>query len=241
MTTGDGRDDEPMWPMAAPAQAGVVPAQAGPGSTRDGSGGGADGRGVVTDGSGASAVAGDLVSGESGVSGAGLPQAEAVAGVPSGGGDEPEVVGRAGRKRPRAKVIALVAGLAVIVAVVVAGGIALNVYDQQTKIDRSTPTLAVSQLVDAMFTARDESTVARFSCKKADLGALRRLMTNVKDQEARFHTHISVAADEMKLSSQSVVEARLSLTGEGWNNFQNWAFETANQDGWRVCSARQLT
>ncbi|MGY0232617.1 hypothetical protein [Longispora urticae] len=137
--------------------------------------------------------------------------------------------------------IALVAGLAVIVAVVVAGGIALNVYDQQTKIDRSTPTLVVSQLVDAMFTERDESAVARFSCKKSDLGALRALLADLKEREQRFDTKFRVAATNLKQAGSSTVEADLALSVMGTEDAQHWTFDTANQDGWRVCSARKVT
>ncbi|MEV6523464.1 hypothetical protein AB0M43_16055 [Longispora sp. NPDC051575] len=137
--------------------------------------------------------------------------------------------------------IALVAGLAVIVAVVVAGGIALNVYDQQTKIDRSTPTVVVTQLVYEMFSNRDDEAVARFSCRKAELGPLRELLSGIKAQEASGGPNVKVTAEALTLSGKSEVHAQLRLSAPTGDGIENWIFDTADQDGWRVCAARKVT
>ncbi|WP_412540791.1 hypothetical protein R8Z50_34215 [Longispora sp. K20-0274] len=234
MTSGDGQSDEPMWPMVAPQVVSGVPVH---GDAGDRGAGRVDPGPVVPDAAAEERQRSEAVAGGEAGAFAGSGEGEAsVVGATTGlaGGGQ-------GRRRPRGKVIALVAGIAVIVAVVVAGGIALRVYDEQTKIDRSTPTLVVSQLVDAMFTARDEPTVARFSCKKADLGALRALLADLKEREGRFNTQFRVTATNLQQAGQSTVQADLELSAMGTEDTQRWTFETANQDGWRVCSARTLT
>jgi hypothetical protein len=142
------------------------------------------------------------------------------------------------RRRLRGRHIALVLAI-VVVVLITAGVISLTVYHEQTKIDRSTPTVAVAQLVDAMFTARDEAGVARFSCPESRLGPLRDLAATINQQEKSYNTHIVVSVEYMQLMGQSTVETKLSLAGMGWNTIQSWNFDTVDHDGWRVCAARK--
>ncbi len=111
-------------------------------------------------------------------------------------------------------------------------------YDQSTKIDRSTPTIAVTQLVSAMFASRDEATVARFSCREPRLQPLRDLAADLKDRERRFGTHFGVTVSDMRLMGSSTVEVELGLSAAGTKDVQLWVFEMVDEGGWRVCAAR---
>ncbi len=143
------------------------------------------------------------------------------------------------KRRLAGRRIALIAGIAAALVLISAGWLALNVYDEKTKIDRSTPTVAVTQLVDALFTQRDESAVARFSCRKPQLAPLRDLAADLAQREKRFNTRFAVTVRNLQLKGSSTVEVELGLAASGTEDVQPWIFETVDEDGWRVCSARK--
>jgi hypothetical protein len=120
------------------------------------------------------------------------------------------------------------------VLAVTGAGIAFLLYNRATEVNRSTPTIAVHQFLNAVFVERDDDRAKLFTCRE---------WTVQRSDEARgrFDPEVKVkwedVTEESRQGKQAVVTARLQLLWQGFADFQQWRFEVVEDSGWRVCGA----
>jgi hypothetical protein len=121
-------------------------------------------------------------------------------------------------------------------------------YDQATKPDRSSPDVAVSNYLRAMFVDRDEVRAGLFACRERSvLDEIRRSRDDLVAREKDLHVNISVswgplqiARDNGRTSVSVDVRRTALIDGVTQSVVDPWLFEVVQQDGWRVCGAHKV-
>jgi hypothetical protein len=121
----------------------------------------------------------------------------------------------------------------------VAGVVGIAVYNQATKLDRSTPTVVARQFLEAALIDKDVKKVGLFVCQRwpAD---------QAMDETAVDNLDPSVAVDWGATSeeiqggnAQVVVRITFSQPIGGGNfarSVHTWTLDLEEDDGWRVCA-----
>jgi hypothetical protein len=183
----------------------------------------------------------------------GPPAPYAAAGLP-GAANEPQpgiARPRSSTGRRRRIVVAVLAVILGASALLCLGGIGVGyfVYHRVSEPDRSTPTVAVDQYLNATFVARDASRARLFTCADPQsIGEGQGLLRDVQDKEARFGAHIAVSWESLKASVKDnsatvdgVVRLNTTIGGNSQEEIQNWRFSVSRRSGWRVCDARRIS
>ena len=140
--------------------------------------------------------------------------------------------------------------LAVVVVLCVGGlGVGYVLYDKATEPDRTTPTVAVDQYLEAALVDRDDSRASLYTCgRSADMQAIKSLREEIEGIEHRYGIHVNVAWDKVTAEAGKAatpVSARLrvqvpEVNGQYSESLQQWRFQTEKRSGWRVCGAERL-
>ena len=156
--------------------------------------------------------------------------------------------GRGGRFRSRrARLwLALSAGILALLCLGGAGVIFL-LYDDATEIERSAPDAVVDNFLGAYFVSRSDSEAALYMCKEG--GAFSELSAFRADIENRERSHgvgilvsWSTFTVETREGRGSVTTDLTKATESGKESITRpWKFEVVEQDGWRVCGAKEST
>jgi hypothetical protein len=130
-------------------------------------------------------------------------------------------------------------------------GVAVLLYDKETKVDRAEPDAVVDNFVRAYVVDKNDNEVALYQCKTAaDLGALSALRTEILDREKNFKVHVSVSWSTLTVNAvsqaQKNVNADLTIAGSSGGKVisrrtESWSFTVLDQDGWRVCGATKVS
>lgn len=154
------------------------------------------------------------------------------------------------RRRPRnwRLIIAVTAG--VVSFLCASGSVAGYVwYSQATTPDRSTPSLVVRQYLEAIFEDDDPARASLFTCGKPEsLTEVQDTLADIHQRESRFGVKITVGWDSFNTTEQgknATVTLNLLIRVPEANGYpsesqDHWAFTTANDNGWRVCSAHKV-
>jgi hypothetical protein len=152
------------------------------------------------------------------------------------------------RRQERRRTWALLG--AVLLAICMTGSVVgFVLYNRATRIDRSTPVVAVFQYVDAIFEQRDAGQAKLFECEKASgRAALDAVLDDLEERERRYGIHISVSVTNFASSVEGTsaqVQADLLIDvpeadGKLSRSSQRWNFDLRDEDGWRVCSAQRV-
>ena len=180
------------------------------------------------------------------------PQEPTAGPVPMAGGPGPGVpVGGTGvpqkpRNRRTRLILVMIAG---IVGLLCLGGVgvAISLYDDATKIERTAPDAVVDNFLRAYLVNRDDQEVSLYACKSGaafdDLSALRIEMI---DREKKFSVKVSASWSSLTVSDvdqdRKNVETDLVIAGSSNGNTvsrhtESWSFGVVDDGGWRVCSA----
>ena len=123
-------------------------------------------------------------------------------------------------------------------------------YDKATTPNRGSPAVVVVQYLNAYLGSRDSSRAALFACGgNPDLPAVKAARDDLAGRERQFGVSIDVAVDGAQETSRAddraQVAASISLTaivnGSSQRVVEQWAFQTENRDGWRVCDGHEVT
>jgi hypothetical protein len=127
-----------------------------------------------------------------------------------------------------------------LIAVVLASGagvIGLLAYEKVAGPDRSTPTVALRQYLYAAFVEKSADRIALFACAQPD--------ETVRAAPRMFDPEIDVSwgglVEATRSGGRSLVRAQLKLSSGGFTQVQAWEYELVDQQGWRVCQARQIS
>ena len=140
-------------------------------------------------------------------------------------------------RRLRKGRLLLILGIVVLSLFVVGGVAGLIVYNEATKIDRSTPTVVVRQFLQAALVDKDAAVVGLFVCGKWSSGqAMAAADLNLDPAIVVAWGVTSEQIDGGK--ARVVARVTFSLTGSGVSqrSVESWAFDAVQEDGWRVCS-----
>ena len=164
---------------------------------------------------------------------------------PTGAGTPPAEPPKKPRNRRLRLWLALGAG---ILSLLCLGGIgiAVLVYDDETKIERTTPGASADSFLRAYLVNRDDDEVALYSCKSGgDFSDLEAYRTDIQNRESRFSVGIQVIWEGLRVTTNGTTgTAETDLTrslGDGTERITDtWQLAMVDQDGWRVCGAAKV-
>lgn len=122
-------------------------------------------------------------------------------------------------------------------------------YGKAVAPDRSTPSLAVRQYLQATFEAEDSGRAGLFTCGRPEmLSEVQDTVADIRAREARFGVRIVVAWEGFSTTEQgSKASVSTSLlirvpeaNGSTSESLDHWIFTTVKTDGWRVCGAHRV-
>ncbi len=125
-------------------------------------------------------------------------------------------------------------------------GIAVLLYDEETKIVRTTPGAAADNFLRAYLVNRDEREVGLYSCKSGgEFSELAAYRTDIERREAQFSIGIQVVWEGLRVATdgqQGTVDADLTRSlGDGSERITDtWRLGLVDEEGWRVCSATKV-
>jgi len=163
-------------------------------------------------------------------------------------GTPPDAPAKKSRNRRLRLWVALGAGVLALLCLGGAG-VALLLYDGETKIDRAASDQVTSSFLRAYLVNRSDDEAALYRCRDgAELEQLASLRAEMIDREKKFGTKVTAVWESMVVSAATGAAASVSvdLVIVGSKNGQqissrteSWSFGLIDQDGWRVCSARK--
>ena len=163
-------------------------------------------------------------------------------GVPVGGTGVPQKP----RNRRTRLILVMIAG---IVGLLCLGGVgvAISVYDDATKIDRSDPDTVADSFLIAYLVNRDDKAAQLFTCESADLTNLNALREQLVAREKKFNVKVSVSWGALARAAvgpgQEDVSTELTISGStngqvSSSRNEEWRFRVVDSGGsWRVCNA----
>ena len=154
------------------------------------------------------------------------------------------------RKRKLRMWVAMAAG---ILGILCLGGVGVAVllYDEETKIERTAPDAVADNFLRAYLLNRDDQEASLYSCgSEADLGEISSLRTEILNREQHFDVKVSVSWSTLTLADvdqlHKSANTDLVIAGSSGGRVvsrrtETWSLGLADNDGWRVCSARKTS
>ncbi|MBU2663285.1 hypothetical protein KOI35_07155 [Actinoplanes bogorensis] len=125
-------------------------------------------------------------------------------------------------------------------------GVAVLLYDDETKIERTAPDAVVDNFLGAYLVSRNDQEAELYQCKSggdlAELGAFR---ADIVQREQQFSAGINVSWGSFSVTTNGkqaeVVTDLTKATSNGNESVTKpWRFALTDQDGWRVCGAAEM-
>ncbi len=126
-------------------------------------------------------------------------------------------------------------------------GIAVLLYDEETKVERAEPDQVTSSFLRAYLGNRNDEETALYTCSSgARLDQLAALRAEIINREKRFGSSVSVVWESLIVGpvSGNATSVSVDLVIAGSKNgaqtssrTEPWSFELTDQNGWRVCGA----
>jgi hypothetical protein len=164
---------------------------------------------------------------------------------------EPEAEGEAAPKlTPRRRRLRLwIAVAAGVLGILCAGGIGVAVllYDEETKIERTAPDAVVDSFLRSYFVNRDDKEAALYQCESGgDFRQAADLRSDIVSRESQYTIGIRVSWTDLTVSNvggQTTVttELRRAISDGSERTSDSWRFILVDEDGWRVCGAEKLS
>jgi len=126
-------------------------------------------------------------------------------------------------------------------------GVALLLYDGETKIERADPDAVADNFLRAYLVNRDEDEVALFACRSGgDFSEMEAYRTDIVNRESRFSISIQVAWEGLRVTTngkQGTVDADLTRSIQDGTErvTDTWRLGIVDEDGWRVCGATKIS
>jgi hypothetical protein len=165
--------------------------------------------------------------------------------VPPAAGTGVGPVGKRPNQRKRLW-IAMVGGIMVLLCL--GGvGVVVSLYDDATKIVRAEPDAVVDNFLGAYLVNRNDGEAELYECKSGlDLAELEAYRADIVSREKSHSVGITTSWSSFTVSTTgdrgTVTTDMTKATSNGNERITKpWRFDLANQDGWRVCGATELS
>lgn len=142
----------------------------------------------------------------------------------------------------------LAMGLGIVALLCLGGvGVFVSLYDSATAINRSAPDAVVDNFLGAYLVNRDDQEASLYTCKTgADLSQLKAFRDDIVTRETKFSVGIMVSWTSFTVATNgdhgTVTTDLTKATADGTERITKpWQFTVVDQDGWRVCGAKQLS
>ena len=125
-------------------------------------------------------------------------------------------------------------------------GVAVLLYDKETKIDRAEPDAVVDRFLAAYFVNEDDKQAELYLCEAPNLAELASYRENIADTERRFSVGIRVTWRNFNVQpsgNEAVVDVDLvrTISDGSEETSDRWQFGLKADGGWRVCAANPVT
>lgn len=125
-------------------------------------------------------------------------------------------------------------------------GVAVSLYDDATKIERSEPDAVVDRFLGAYLVNRDDEEAELYLCESgsdlAALSAFRATMTSIeRDKSVGIRVSWSSLTVVNAGTGRTVTTDITQTATDGARLGETWSFGLVDQDGWRVCSAVRVS
>jgi len=159
-------------------------------------------------------------------------------GVPVGGTGVPQKP----RNRRTRLILVMIAG---IVGLLCLGGVgvAISLYDDATKIERTEPDAVVDNFLRAYLVNRDDERASLYQCKSGgDFSQIGSYRDDIVSREKQYSVGIRVTWTTFTIETEGtngVVTTDLvkTTTDQSGRKRDTWRFDVVDQGGWRVCGA----
>jgi hypothetical protein len=169
--------------------------------------------------------------------------------VPPAAGTGVGPVGKRPNQRKRLW-IAMVGGIMVLLCL--GGvGVAVSLYDEATKIDRTQPDTVTDSFLIAYLVNRDDKQARLFTCDAPNLANIGALREQLVAREKDFDVKVSVSWGALDRAAagkgQEDVTTQLTISGSsggqlGSSRNEDWRFRVVDDGGnWRVCDASKIS
>jgi hypothetical protein len=128
-------------------------------------------------------------------------------------------------------------------------GVAISLYDDATKIERSAPDAVVDSFLRAYLVNRDDQEASLFTCKSGpDLAAVLALRNELVEREETFDVVVSVSWGSLTVAgsgkqNRSVTTDLIISGSSGGDSIsrrsEKWNFNLVEDGGWWVCGANK--
>jgi hypothetical protein len=125
-------------------------------------------------------------------------------------------------------------------------GVAVLLYDEETKIVRAEPDAVADNFLRAYLVNRDDKAAALYQCESGgDFSQITALRSDLVSREDKFSIGIRVSWTSLIVGQedgQTVVttELRQAISDGSERTTDSWRFPMVDQDGWRVCGAELI-
>jgi hypothetical protein len=125
-------------------------------------------------------------------------------------------------------------------------GVGISLYDGATTIDRTTPDQVTSSFLRGYLVNRNDKEADLYRCKSGgDLAELEAFRESITDAERDHTVGIRVSWGSMAVATEgdkATVTMELTRTATDSARLSGtWKFGLVDQDGWRVCSATEIS
>jgi hypothetical protein len=129
-------------------------------------------------------------------------------------------------------------------------GLGLVLYREETRPDRSSPSLAADSYLRALLVERDDARADVFSCRdQRQLADITSFANDIEARERELGASIAVNLEDTQLVESREGSATVSiairrtaaLDGTRQSLVDRWRLLLVRDDGWRVCGAERLS
>lgn len=125
-------------------------------------------------------------------------------------------------------------------------GVAISLYDDATKIERSAPDGVLDGFLGAYLVNRDDEQASLYMCESGgDFSKIAAYRADIVGREKRYSIGIQAAWKGMDVTvdgKSATVETDLikTIADGSEDTSDRWQFYLSDDDGWRVCGAKQV-